>query len=59
MWNLKGLLGIRRMDRVLNGRIRELCGVTKRVYEGLMRVFSGGLAIWRGWRREVLLRESM
>ena len=27
--NLRGLLGIRRMDRVPNARIRELCGVTK------------------------------
>ena len=29
MDNLRGLLGIRRMDRVLNARIRELCRVTK------------------------------
>ena len=29
MDNLRGLLGIRRMDRVSNARIRELCGVTK------------------------------
>ena len=29
MDNLRGLLGIRRMDRVLNARIRELCGVRK------------------------------
>ena len=29
MDNLRGLLGIRRMDRVQNVRIRELCGVTK------------------------------
>ena len=25
--NLRGLLGIRRMDRVPNAQIRELCGV--------------------------------
>ena len=31
MDNCRGLLGIRRMDRVLNARIRELCGVTKGV----------------------------
>ena len=30
---LRGLLGIRRMDKVLNARIRELSGVTKGVYE--------------------------
>ena len=29
MDNLRGLLGFRRMDRVPNARIRELCGVTK------------------------------
>ena len=29
MGNLKGLLDIRRMGRVLNARIRELCGVKK------------------------------
>ena len=29
--NLRGLLGIRRMDKVPNARIRELCGVTKGV----------------------------
>ena len=29
MKNLKGLMGIRRMDNVPSARIRELCGVTK------------------------------
>ena len=33
MDNLGGLLGIRRMGRVPNSRIRELCGVRK----GLMK----------------------
>ena len=33
MDNLRGLLGIRRMDRVPNARIRQLCGVTKGVEE--------------------------
>ena len=50
MYNLRGLLGIRRMDRVPNARIRELCGVTKgvdeRIDEGVFRWFghveSGG-----------------
>ena len=40
MDNLKGLLGIRRMDRVPNGRIRELCGVNnglnERIDEGVL-----------------------
>ena len=29
MENLRGFLGVRRMDRVPNARIRESCGVTK------------------------------
>ena len=29
MYNLRGLLGIRRMDRVSNAQVRELCGVRK------------------------------
>ena len=33
MDNFRSLLGIRRMDRVPNGRIWELCGVTKGVDE--------------------------
>ena len=28
MYNLRGLLGIRRLNRVSNAQIRELCGVT-------------------------------
>ena len=40
MDNLRGLLGIRRMDRVLNAWIRELCGVRKglgeRIDEGVL-----------------------
>ena len=41
MDNLRGLLGIRRMDRVTNARIRELLkvrkGLDERVYEGVLR----------------------
>ena len=33
MDNLRGLLGIRRMDKVPNARIRQLCRVTKGVDE--------------------------
>ena len=48
MDNLRGLLGIRRMDRVLNALIRELCGVTKGVDEkGLTKVFSDGSGMWK------------
>ena len=42
--NLRGLLGIRRMNRVPNARIRELCGVKKgldeRIDEGVLRWFG-------------------
>ena len=42
--NLRGLLGIRRMDRVLNAWIGELCRVRKsldkRHDEGILRWFS-------------------
>ena len=44
MDNLRGLLGIRRMDRVPNAQIRDLCGVRKgldeRIDEGLLRWFG-------------------
>ena len=44
MDNLRGLLGNRRMNRVPNARIRELCGVKKgldeRIDEGLLRWFG-------------------
>ena len=44
MDNLKGLLGIRRMDRVPNARIRELYRITKgvddRIDEGVLQWFG-------------------
>ena len=44
IYNLRGLLGIRRMDRVQNVRIKEFCGVTKgvdeRIDEGVLRWFD-------------------
>ena len=43
MGNLRGLLGIRRMDKILNALIRELCGVTKgrdERIDGVLRWFS-------------------
>ena len=52
---LRGLLGIRKMDKVPNARIRELSGVTK----GLMKVFSVGSAMWRECKRTGLLRGAM
>ena len=41
MDNLEGLLGIRKMDKVPNVWIRQLCGVTKGVDEKI-KVFSYG-----------------
>ena len=44
MDNLRRLLGIRKMDRVLNARIKEFCnvkkGVEERIDEGVLRWFS-------------------
>ena len=49
MENLRGLLDIRRMDKVW---IRELCGVTK----GLDETISSSSAMWREWRLIGLLK---
>ena len=49
MDNLRVLLGIRRMDRVPNAQIRELCRVRKGLDER-MKACSDGSAMWRGWR---------
>ena len=38
---------------------KELCGVTKRLPKGLMKLFSSGSTMWRGWKMIGLLRESM
>ena len=44
MSNFRGLLGIRRINKVSNARISELCGVTKgvdeRLNEGVLRWFG-------------------
>ena len=44
MNNRRGLMGIRRMDKVRNAWIRELCEVTKgvdeRIDEGVLRLFG-------------------
>ena len=50
MVNLRGLLSIRRMDRILNSWIRELCGVRK----GLDERIDGVL----GWFGHVERMES-
>ena len=55
MDNLRGLLGIRWMNRVWNVQIRELYGVMKGAEERI----DGGVLRWRGWRRIGLLRMSM
>ena len=44
MVNLRGLLGIRRMDKVPNTRIRQLCGVRKGVSESIYE----GVLLWFG-----------
>ena len=60
MNNLRGLLGIRRMDSVPNARIRELCGVTKAVDENRsMKLFIEGSAILREWEMIGLPKECV
>ena len=44
MDNLRGLLGIRRMDKLLNAQIRHLCEVTKGVDEKI----DEGVLRWSG-----------
>ena len=39
MDNLRALLGIRRKKRVLNERIRELCGIMEGVVERINEIF--------------------
>ena len=40
MNNLKSLLGVKRMDRVLNTQIREFCGVVKGIGESVLSWFG-------------------
>ena len=51
MDKIRGLLGIRRMDRVPNARMRELC----RVKKGLHERIDEGVLWWFGqvWRMEM------
>ena len=48
MDNLRELLGIRRINRVPNARIRELCRVKKGLDERMMNSCSSDSAMWRG-----------
>ena len=46
MDNLRDLLGIKRMDKVPNVRIRQLC----RVMKGVDEKIDDSVLWWRGWR---------
>ena len=59
MDNLRGFLTVKRMDKVPNTRIRELCEVTNGLDERLMKGFFDGSCMWREWKMTGLLRESM
>ena len=57
MDNLRGFFGIRRMDRILNAWIRELCrmtkGVDERIDEGVLQWFGHVERMeWTGLLRE-------
>ena len=63
MDNLRGLLGIRRMDRVLNARKRELCrvrkGLDERIDDGVLRWFEHVERMERDWiTKRVYVGES-
>ena len=55
MDNLRCLLGIKRVDKVPNSQIRELCGVMQEVDERI----DDGSAMWRECGITGLLRGSM
>ena len=61
MDNLRGFLGIKRMDKVPNARIRQLCGVTKsldeKIDEGVLPWFSHVERMENGLLRGVYVRE--
>ena len=54
MDNLRGLLGIRRMYRVPNARMREMCGMTKGVNERFDEVWPSGEGRKSGSLREYM-----
>ena len=57
--SLRGLLRIKRMDKIPNTWIRQFCGVTKGLDERSMNVFSDGTAMWKEWSTTGLLRGSV
>ena len=59
MDNLRGLVGIRGMDRFPNARIKELYGVKKGLDERIDEGVLCGSPMWRGWRGIGLRKESM
>ena len=59
MDNLSSLLGVRRIDKVPNARVRQLCGVTKGVDEKIDEGVRRWFGMSREWRMIGLLRGSM
>ena len=55
MDSLRGVMGINRMDKVPNARIRQFCGEKK----GVMKVFSDGSGMRRQRRMTGLVSGSM
>ena len=46
---LRGLLCIKRIDRVPNARIRELCGIAEWVDDRIDERTDVGLVVLKGW----------
>ena len=58
MDNLRGFLSIRRMDKDPTTRVKELCGVTERIDDGVLWWFSHGEKMENG-RIAKSVRERM
>ena len=59
MDKIGSFLGIRRMDRVPNARIRELCGMVKGVYESIKEDVLHWFSHMEKMERDRITKRSM